>query len=138
MGSCLADVWNNRTDPNLGDSAEVEELRSLIKKELSRESTVAEIENHILRHYRNPNFTTTGIPVARWVQDSHGYYSFDGIYGKKMIQVAYYRREGKFLFAELLIHPRPTRSPSPFNSRIYLTEPVDEWDYSYLEDDQSN
>ena len=126
MKALLAQVWEQRDDSDLRNNDAIKKLSAVINEELLRESTENDIRDHIRRHYKNPRFVETGIPVSQWQQHAHGYYTM--LYpGVKMVRVGYFKRDGKFLFAELTIG-------SSQQKPIPLTEPVDVWDFSYLED----
>jgi len=129
MKAHMACVWEHRDDPDLESSIAIDKLRSLIGDELSRESTETELKAHIVRHYRNPEFSVSGVPASRWEQ--HAYGKSTVLYpGSKMVRVAYFKRGGKFLFAQLIVG---NSSLEP----IALTEPIDFWDFSHLENSTS-
>jgi hypothetical protein len=110
-------IFNNVDDPKLVDSDAVKQLRNIIGDELTRQSTTAEIEDHIRRHYQHPNFVRSGMCAADiWQQDAHGYYTV-WYPGQAMLHVNYYSGNGHFLFADI--------TQNGLRQTIVLFEPVD-------------
>ena len=117
----LADVWSFRFDPNLEQRQSFLDLKQLINNEISQASTKTEIENHIKRHFKSPNFSASGFFSTQWNQFAHGYPDFP-YFTSNIVTIIYHVHEDKFLYAEL--------STGFSADRIDLTQPVDLWDFS--------